>query len=404
MPIRGINYHSTFQIAIFEVKQSMLKLSERYLVASFIPPFVFSTVFFVVFLLTSQLFRITRVVTKKGVEYMQVLEIVSQIAISFLPMAIPLSALFSIIYTLNKMSEDSEIVAMRSFGMRKIDLFKPFLIVGLFISFAVFSLNESLIPYSKTQYQNTLIRLTSKGVLVDIRPEQFFTDIPGVTLFAEQVDENSDTLHNVFIKFSPREDALEQIIMAKKGVMIKHTEDEWGVPTLRMRLLDGNIFKTTASGKREKVIFEKYEFPIIKGGGITDFVTKTSMKTNDELSSEMKELRNEMASISDDNQKKQLRGDLHRLEQEYWERFNLPFQTIVFIFLGFCLGIKQARGKGRNTSAIGLIIIIVYYSLYFTGISFSKKGMIPPGVAALVPSFIVLLLSINYYRKLDWAS
>lgn len=382
----------------------MLKLSERYLVASFIPPFIFSTVFFVVFLLTSQLFRITRIVTKKGVELMQVFEIVSQIAVSFLPMAIPLSALFSIIYTLNKMSEDSEIVAMRSFGMKKFDLFKPFLIVGIFISFAVFALNESLIPYSKTQYQNTLIRLTSQGVLVDIRPEQFFTDIPGVTLFAEGVDEKSDTLHNVFIKFSPKEDSLEQIIMAKRGVMIKHAEDEWGVPTLRMRLLEGNIFKTTANGKREKVIFEKYEFPIIKGGGISDFITKTSMKTNDELNDEMRELKNEISSISNEGEKKRLQGEMHKLEKEYWERFNLPFQTIVFIFLGFCLGIKQARGKGRNTSAIGLVIIIVYYTLYFTGISFSKKGLLPPNAAALVPSFIVLFLSIYYYRKLDWAS
>lgn len=382
----------------------MLKVSERYLVASFIPPFIFSTLFFVVFLLTSQLFRITRVVTKKGVEFGQVIEIVTQIAVSFLPMAIPLSAFFSIIYTLNKMSEDSEVVAMRSFGMTKFDLFRPYLIIGVFISMAVFSLNESLIPYSRTQYQNTLIKLTSKGVLIDIKPEQFFTEIPGVTLFAEHVEESGETLRNVFIKFARSRDGSEQIIMAKKGVIIKHTDDEWDVPTLRMRLIDGNIFKTTTSGKKEKVVFEKYEFPIIEGGGSIGLVTKTSMKTNSELSREIQEIEGTLKTNISEKEKDDLAGDLAKLQKEYWERFNMPVQCIVFIFLGFCLGIKQARGKGRNTSAIGLGLIIVYYTLYFTGVSLSKKGVIPASAAALVPSFIVLIISIYYYRKLDWAS
>ncbi|WP_034729205.1 LptF/LptG family permease [Bacteriovorax sp. BSW11_IV] len=382
----------------------MLKVSERYLVASFIPPFIFSTLFFVVFLLTSQLFRITRVVTKKGVEFGQVIEIVTQIAVSFLPMAIPLSAFFSIIYTLNKMSEDSEVVAMRSFGMTKFDLFKPYLIIGAFISMAVFSLNESLIPYSRTQYQNTLIKLTSKGVLIDIKPEQFFTEIPGVTLFAEHVEESGETLKNVFIKFARSRDGSEQIIMAKKGVIIKHTDDEWDVPTLRMRLIDGNIFKTTVSGKKEKVVFEKYEFPIIEGGGSIGLVTKTSMKTNSELSREIQEIEGTLKTNISEKEKDDLEGDLAKLQKEYWERFNMPVQCIVFIFLGFCLGIKQARGKGRNTSAIGLGLIILYYTLYFTGVSLSKKGVIPASAAALVPSFIVLIISVYYYRKLDWAS
>ncbi|EQC45828.1 permease, YjgP/YjgQ family [Bacteriovorax sp. BSW11_IV] len=328
----------------------------------------------------------------------------TQIAVSFLPMAIPLSAFFSIIYTLNKMSEDSEVVAMRSFGMTKFDLFKPYLIIGAFISMAVFSLNESLIPYSRTQYQNTLIKLTSKGVLIDIKPEQFFTEIPGVTLFAEHVEESGETLKNVFIKFARSRDGSEQIIMAKKGVIIKHTDDEWDVPTLRMRLIDGNIFKTTVSGKKEKVVFEKYEFPIIEGGGSIGLVTKTSMKTNSELSREIQEIEGTLKTNISEKEKDDLEGDLAKLQKEYWERFNMPVQCIVFIFLGFCLGIKQARGKGRNTSAIGLGLIILYYTLYFTGVSLSKKGVIPASAAALVPSFIVLIISVYYYRKLDWAS
>ncbi|MDD0852611.1 LptF/LptG family permease [Halobacteriovorax sp. GB3] len=382
----------------------MLKITERYLAATFIPPFLFSTFFFVTFLLTSQLFRITRIVTKKGVPFWTIFELIGHIGISFLPMAVPLSALFATIYTLNKMSEDSEIVAMRAFGVNKFKLFRPFLIVGIFISLGIFSLNRSIIPYSKTQYKNTLIRLTSKGVLVDIRPEQFFTDIPGVTLFAERVEDDGNVLHNVFIKFKASGKVEEQVVIAKKGIMIKHKIGQWGVPTLRLRLLDGNIYKTGKNNSKEKVIFEQYEFPIIEGRAISNFVTKDSMRTNGELLKEVEKYKALRDSAKNETDKKDAHIKLEKTKLEYWSRFNTPIQCLIFVFLGFCLGIKQGRGRGKNTSAVALGILLVYYALFFTGVSFSKRGQLAPFITVFVPSLMAFLLASYYYRKLDWAS
>src|SRR5690606_17243827 len=112
----------------------MPSLLQRYLAINFVPPFLVACAFFVTFLLTSQLFRLTSIVVNKGVEFWSVLELFGHIAISFLPMAVPLSALFATIMTLNKLSEDSEIVAMRSFGIEKSQLFKPFLILACVIA------------------------------------------------------------------------------------------------------------------------------------------------------------------------------------------------------------------------------------------------------------------------------
>ena len=92
----------------------MLKVYQRYLAASFIPPFLISLVFFVSFLLTFQLFRITKILINKAVEVQAVFELVGHIALSFLPLAIPISAYFATIFTLNRLSEDSEVIALRS--------------------------------------------------------------------------------------------------------------------------------------------------------------------------------------------------------------------------------------------------------------------------------------------------
>ncbi len=390
----------------------MFKLSQRYLAASFIPPFILSTVFFIAFLLTFQMFRITRIVINKGVDWPVVIELIGHIAISFLPMAIPLSVLFAAMYTLNKMSEDSEIIAMRSFGLTKWKLFSPFLILGVCISLSIFSLNQKLIPFSKTKFKNTIIRLTSKGMLTDIKAENFFTEIPGVTLFAEEVENDGRFMKNVFIQKKSGGSA-EQIIMAKRGTLIKKAKDKWSLPSIRFHLEEGNIVKTKeGSDDVEKVLFEEYDFPISGSQGLNSFVTKDSMRTNEEL---LVVLNKYSARLTQLNKKKKLstpevheRNDvvksISKTKLEYWTRFNTPLQCIIFILLGFSLGIKKGRGKSSNTGVIGMLVLVLYYVIFFTGVSLAKKGQLSPFITVFTPSFLATIAGLYFYRKLDWAS
>lgn len=328
-------------------------------------------------------------------------------------MAIPLAAFFATIYTLNKLSEDSEVVAMRSFGTTKWSLLQPFLFMGLIIATTLFCMNINLIPHSKTLFKNTVIKLTSKGFLTDIRSEHFFTDIPGVTLFAEEVTNDSSVMKNVFISTSDSGEGVERIIFAKKGVLIKQVISGAAIPSLRFNLMDGNILKTNKDGSEiEKILFEEYDFPIITGSYSPGFVTKDSMRTNTQLSkliekrkSKLKELGSkgklttaeliEMREINKRHPKTQL---------EYWSRFNAPAQIFLFIFLGFSLGIKKGRGRTKNSGAIGFLFLIGYYALFFIGVSLSRKGVVPPVVTVIFPTLLTALIGSLYYKKLDWMS
>lgn len=343
----------------------------------------------------------------------QVMELVGHISISFLPMAIPLSAFFATIYTLNKLSEDSEIVAMRSFGTTKASLLKPFLLMAIIIAATLFSMNINLIPHSKTLFKNTVIKLTSKGFLTDIKSGKFFTDIPGVTLFAEEVSEDSTIMKNVFISTSDIKKGIDRVIFAKKGVLIKQTLKGATLPSLRFNLTDGNILKTDNNGEEiEKILFKEYDFPILTGGYTPGFVTKDAMRTNAELGrlinkrkirlkelGAKKSLQNseqiEISQINKRNPKTQL---------EYWSRFNAPAQIFLFIFLGFSLGIKKGRGRTKSSGTVGLLFLIGYYALFFIGVSLSRKGTIPPAVTVFLPTILTGLVGSIYYRKLDWMS
>jgi lipopolysaccharide export system permease protein len=372
----------------------MGKLIQRYLGAHFVAPFVVSTSFFVGFLLTFQLFRITKIVINKGVDISTVLELVAHIAISFLPMAIPLSALFATIYTLNKLSEDSEIVAIRSFGNSKFTIFKPFLILGIIISAMVFALNLELIPYSKRIFKNTIIQLTSRGLLNDIRAGQFFTEIPNITLFAENVTNGGKKLEDVFIQVQNKKLNDEKTIFARKGVLLKQSGDLFSGSTMRLHLKQGNITKVFKdSSDVEKILFEEYDFPIVSGDIAPGLVTKDSMRTSRELYDLIIEKENTNADAR----------SLVKTKLEFWSRINTPFQCLLFIFLGFSLGIKKGRGQTKNSSLMGMLVLIFYYSLFFTGVSFSRKGIIPPLLAVALPTILLSIFASKTYKDLDWA-
>ncbi len=336
---------------------------------------------------------------------MVVLELVGHIAVSFLPMAIPLSALFATIYTMNKLSEDSEIVAMRSFGLKKTTLFLPLLFCGIFIAISIFVLNRNLIPYSKTQFKNTIIQLTSSGVLSDVKAGQFYTEIPGIILFAEKVEDGGVKFEDVFIRLI-KSSGEEQAIFAKKGALIKQINDDLRAPMLRFFLEDGNIVKSFADNNDvEKILFKEYDFPVLKGGALPGFVTKDSMRTNEELSKVIKERE---AKLKDPKVSKPvkdgIRSRLPKSKLEYWSRINTPAQVILFILLGFCLGIKKGRGATKNSGALALIVIASYYALFFTGVSLARKSQIPAAMAVFLPTIIASLYSVRLFKKLDWMS
>lgn len=386
----------------------MLKVTTRYLASNFIPPFVIGFIFFVAFLITFYMFRIISLIVNKGVEISVILNMVSNLSVSFFPLATPLSVFFATIYTLNKLSEDSEIIAMRSFGMTKWKIYAPFFVSSVLIAITVFSLNSVYIPKANSNFKNTIVKLTSTGMLTSIKSGQFFTDIPKVTLFADSVSEDGNSFSRVFlhVKEGPQ-DLEERIIFANRGSLIKLYADDFHAPSLRLHLNNGNIVKINQQGEKvEKILFQEYDFPIFNAEFGSAMLDKDSMKTSAELKAiteqRKKDLEAVMASDAKPEVKAETRKTLVKGQIEYFARFVSVPQIILFALLGFSLGIKRGRGASGNNSIQAIIVLLSYYALYFFLISLAQRGHFNPMLASFLPSILLFFISIYYFKKLDW--
>ncbi|MGZ3787665.1 MAG: LptF/LptG family permease [Bacteriovorax sp.] len=386
----------------------MIKVTTRYLASTFIPPFLLGFVFFVAFLITFYMFRIIGLIVNKGVDVVTILTMVTNLSVSFFPLATPLAAFFATIYTLNKLSEDSEIIAMRSFGLTKFKIFMPFLASSFLIAFTIHSLYSVFIPKANGAFKNTIVKLTSAGMLTSIKSGQFFTDIPNATLFAENVTEDGNNFKEVFLHLLDKNKTYQRIIFAHSGSLIKIYADDWHAPNLRLHLNDGNIIKMDELGAQvEKILFKEYDFPIFNSDYATALLDKDSMKTNDELvriigQKKVKWEEGIKANKTPD-ETKELKLSYFKSQVELFSRYATVPQIIMFIFLGFSLGIKRGRGGGGSNSARALIIMLGYYIVYFFLISLAQKGKLDPLVANFAPSVILFFIALRFYKKLDWA-
>ncbi len=379
----------------------MRLLIQRYLAAQFIMPLLVSTIFFISFLLTFELFKITELLVTRDISVLFTLGLVGNIALTFVPLSLPIATFFSTIFCLNRMSGDSEYIAMRASGLTKFRIILPFLLISGLLSFSVFQLNQNLIPNSNLQFKRKINYLTSSGVLAGIKEGQFFTLIPNLTLFAAKATKYGRNLQGVFLNLSDAQDPkAEKVIFSERGELLFERNPTDLTEKLTLTLFDGNIVGINSTKDEvEKINFAKYVFPLSKNQFDNGVGIKETMLTSKELEGVLAMSAAEAEKVYNFNEK-----EYFNAKYEYWSRKNGALICFIFCFLGCTLGVSGNRGKGRNSGLIGLVCLMAYYGMYFGLVGLAKKETIPIYVAVFIPATIISFISIYFYRKLDWQS
>jgi lipopolysaccharide export system permease protein len=349
--------------------------------------------------MTFELFRIMSLVSSSDISMGFIFGLILNVMTTLVPMAIPVSIFFSTIFCLSRMSGDSEYVALRAAGLEKINIFKPFLIISILVAIVVYFFNQQLVPNAHRDVRKKIKIISSTSLIEGLKSGQFFTKLPNTTIFPTKVDEKTKEFKDIFLHIFEPKTSLNKVIVAKRGKILHEKNEKTGIESFKLYLEDGNIVNSSnGNDNLEKILFKQYTLPISE----KRFSYKTSLK-------EIMMDKNELEKFIDDGfAAAEKRGfdkkEFMNAKYEFWQRLNTPVLCVLLTFLGFGLGVSSNRGKGKNSSSKAILILIGYYFIYFGLVSVSRDGSFPVQFAMIIPGFIVLGLSIKYYKGMDWLS
>lgn len=312
-------------------------------------------------------------------------------------MAVPLASYFSTIFSIGRMSADSEYIALRSFGIKKLQLFLPYLVISLLVAGNIYFLGQQIVPDAHRNVRAMIKKMSSTSLIEGIKSGQFFTKIENITLFASKVEEESKDLEKVFLYvYEPGQDS-ERIIFGEKGKILYEKDEETGLESFKLSLQNGNILERDESGNKiQKILFDDYDLPISEKRFNYKPVTKEIMMNKGELEKFIAD------GLEAAQKKKFKKKDYFNAQYEYWNRMLTPILCVLLTFIGFSLGVRGTRGRAKHGTGKAILIMIGYYIAYFSMISVARDGTLPLNIALLIPFVGLLLYGIKLFKNLDW--
>ncbi len=155
----------------------------------------------------------------KGLDAWTILNTLGLQTLPLVPIALPLSILFSAIIYFGELGETSELTALKSSGISLIKFMMPLSIFVSLIAIGSFFFNDKIIPKAQIKAIKTYYEVSNKKPALNIKPMEFYTEIPKHVIYVREKDKDNSTIHGV--KIFDNTDGIEQqkIILAEKGRM-----------------------------------------------------------------------------------------------------------------------------------------------------------------------------------------
>ena len=375
-----------------------IPLLDRWLLGQIIPPMLFAiSAFSVISLSVGVMFDLIRQIVEYGLPLFLALKVLFYSLPSFLVLSFPMAVLLSTLLAYGKLSSNSELLALKSLGIKTSRIISPAIALSIFMTGLTFYFNDNLVPASNKLAEATLrsgigsafsgergknnIMFSRYGSRIESSTNKPTNSNKHLThiFYALRYEQNS--MKKVTLLDFSRED-IQQILNANEGRFDKKTSS-W-------IFTDGSIITIDPSGQTTNIQFKEYTYPFLEG---PLELAKIPKDAND--MSLKQALKAEMIYKKTGNLK-----EIRRIQVRIQEKFTLPCACIVFGLIGSSLGSKSnLRSSKSQGFGLSVILILIYYVMSFVFSSFGVKGLLSPIFAAWLPVFISLGGGIYLLRK-----
>jgi lipopolysaccharide export system permease protein len=375
-----------------------IPLIDRWLLGQIIPPMLFAiSAFTVISLSVGVMFDLIRKIVEYGLPLFLALKVLFFSLPSFLVLSFPMAVLLSTLLAYGKLSSNSELLALKSLGIKTARIISPALALSIFMTGLTFYFNDNLVPKSNKLAETTLragigSSFSEEKGKENIMFSRYGSRINSITkkptknnsklthIFYSQWYENK-IMKNVTVLDFSRED-FQQILKAKTGKFDKKSSS-W-------IFSDGSILSIDSGGQTTNIQFKEYTYPFVEGPMELAKVPKDANEMTLKQAIQAEKIYKKTGNLK----------EIRRIKVRIQEKFTLPFACLVFGLIGSSLGSKSnLRSSKSQGFGLSVILILIYYVMSFIFSSFGVKGILPPIFAAWLPVLISLGGGIYLLRK-----
>ena len=363
----------------------MTRLLDRYVFRELLPPFLLGVGLFTFFLTIDRIYSLTDLVVTKGVPFHLVLQLLVYMLPSFLAHTLPMALLLAVLLAAGRLASDLEVVALKASGVSPLRLFLPFLLMALAVMAATAVLTLAVNPWSNKAFQWQLLKILQTRASTGIKERVFNTAFGQFVIYVEEVSASQMGLRGLLVA-DERDPKLSRFIMARQGRLFTDEENR----RITLRLIDGAIHESDSdTGLRYRyTAFGLYDM---------NLSVESPFKSAPRLDKPEKNL--DLVELFATARFLAREGQIAApYFVEFYKRFAFPVAAVIFVMVGFPLGIRAHRG-GRGVAVVGSLVILVGYYLMLTSLEgIAMNRHLPPEVAVWTPTVVFGLIGLGLLR------
>jgi len=370
-----------------------LRIVSRYVRNSYLVTFLMTLLVLTFVMCVMVLFRIADAIAMGGSLYL-----IGKIFLAGLPSAIGFSIPFSIItaalLTFGKLSANGEITAMKSSGIRMLQIMRQPILFALLMSSVCLYLNADLIPESYHTRREALRQLGLESPLQLIEEGRPIRDFPGMTFYIGSKRDNR--IEDIIIYQSAQKSSPAREIRARSGTVASADDKKSILIDLYDVRIDPFYEDRPGAGTASH-----FPYSIDLSRLTREDATKKVKKKSDMTLLEIIDTRGNLKQFYPEMNDTELIKQDMSLSVEFNKRIVMAISCFVFVLLGAPLATKTHRSETTIGIGISLGLIFSFYLFVIIAETLTKYPWTQPDLILWIPVVLATGLGLFLIKRCD---
>ena len=347
--------------------------------------FIYITIFFVSLIWLILSLKFIEYVTTNGLDFKDFIKMTSLLLPTVIPSLTPLTLSLACIFVYNRLSNDNELIIIKSSGFSTFNILKPALLLSIIIALINLLLNLYFSPLSKSAFKENQINLREDIARIAFKEGSFSNLIQDITIYIEKIVDKNNYEYVFVYDNRNKEDPATYI--AKQAELVQNDNVN------KVILKNGNKQIIDKKSSQLSIIkFDEYEVNL-------DLLLKNK---NEKRIKEPEEMF--LTELWDDKHKVGGRYDPRQISSmivEGHKRIIDPIYCIIFtlISLTFLLSDKLVLKPALKKISIIIFVIFLIEVIYLSLPNFIVKKFSLLPIIYIFPLSLFFLLIIYNLKK-----